>query len=58
MEATQLIQTLAQTATLKTKLQQTLAAYQNLDYHLLNEVLDDACLYQDLRKTSFILEQK
>ena len=52
MEATQLIQTLAQTATLKTKLQQTLAAYQNLDYHLLNEVLDDACLYQDLRKTS------
>ena len=58
MEATQLIQTLAQTATLKTKLQQTLAAYQNLDYHLLNEVLDDACLYQDMRKTSFILEQK
>ncbi len=58
MKATQLIQTLAQTATLKTKLQQTLAAYQNLDYHLLNEVLDDACLYQDMRKTSFILEQK
>ncbi|KXN99115.1 hypothetical protein LS48_08600 [Aequorivita aquimaris] len=58
MKATQLIQTLAQTATLKTKLQQTLAAYQNLDYHLLNEVLDDDCLYQDMRKTSFILEQK
>lgn len=58
MEATQLIQTLAQTAILKTKLRETLTAYQNLDYHLLNEVLDDDCLYQDMRKTSFILEQK
>lgn len=58
MEATQLIDTLAQTTTLKTKLQQTLAAYQNLDYHLLNEVLDDDCLYEDMRKTSFVLQQK
>jgi len=58
MEATQLIDTLAQTTILKTKLQQTLAAYQNLDYHLLNDVLDDDCLYQDMRKTSFVLEQK
>lgn len=58
MEATRLIDTLAQTTTLKTKLQQTLAAYQNLDYHLLNEVLDDDCLYEDMRKTSFVLQQK
>src|SRR5690606_12261556 len=58
MEATQLIENIAQTATLKTKLQQTLSAYENLDYHLLNEVLDDECLYQDMRKISFILEQK
>ena len=41
MEATKLIGTLVQTTTLKTKPQQTLAAYHNLDYHLLNEVLDD-----------------
>ena len=58
MEATQLIENLAQTAILKTRLQEILDAYQNLDYHLLNEVLDDDCLYQDMRKTSFILEQK
>lgn len=58
MKATQLIDTLAQTTTIKTKLQETLGAYQNLDYHTLNDVLDDDCLYQDMRKTSFILEQK
>ena len=58
MEATQLIDTLAQTSALKTKLQKTLAAYQNLDYHLLNEMLDDDCLYQDMRKTSFIIQPK
>lgn len=58
MKATQLIDTLAQTITIKTKLQETLGAYQNLDYHTLNDVLDDDCLYQDMRKTSFILEQK
>jgi hypothetical protein len=58
MEATQLMENLAQTAILKTRLQETLGAYQKLDYHLLNEVLDDDCLYQDMRKTSFILEQK
>lgn len=58
MEATQLIQTLAQTAILKTRLQEILTAYQNLDYHLLNEVLDDDCLYQDMRKISFVLLQK
>jgi hypothetical protein len=58
MEVAQLIETLAQTTTLKTKLQETLAAYQNLDYHMLNEVLDDACLFQDMRKTSFIIHQK
>ena len=58
MEATELITTIAQTELLKTKLQETLAAYENLDYHLLNEVLDDDCLYEDMRKTSFIIRQK
>ncbi len=58
MEATQLIQNLAQTELLKTNLEKILDAYKTLDYHLLNEVLDEDCLYQDMRKTSFILEQK
>jgi len=58
MEATQLIENLAQTEILKTNLQQILDAYKKLDYHLLNDMLDDNCLYQDMRKTSFILEQK
>jgi len=58
MEASQLIDNLAQTTTLKTKLQEILTAYQKLDYHLLNEVLEEDCLYQDMPKTSFILEQK
>ena len=58
MEATQLIENLAQTDIIKTRLQETLAAYQKLDYHLLNEVLDDDCLYEDMRKTSFVLQQK
>lgn len=58
MEATQLINQLAQTNLLKTKLHQVLKAYENLDYHLLNDELDDNCLYENMRKTSFIIHQK
>lgn len=58
MEATQLLDKLAQTDTLKSELQKILSAYQKLDYHLLNELLDDDCYYQDMRKTSFLLLQK
>lgn len=58
MQATQLINHLAHTATLKSNLLKILSAYQKMDYHSLNETLDDDCLYEDMRKTSFILNQK
>lgn len=58
MEATELIDTLAKTVLLKSNLQETLNAYKNLDYHLLIETLDDDCLYENMRKTVFIFQQK
>ena len=58
MEATELIDKIAQTEKIKSKLMEILNAYQKLDYHLLNDLLDDDCLYEDMRKTSFVLYQK
>lgn len=58
MQPTELINHLAHTDTQKTNLQQILTAYQKMDYHLLNDLLDDDCLYEDMRKTSFIFHQK
>lgn len=58
MEAIQLIDQLTQTDTLKSNLKQILKAYQKMDYHLLNDTLDDDCLYEDMRKPSFIFHQK
>lgn len=58
MDATQLIDQLAQTETLKTNLQHIISAYQKLDYHLLSDLLDEDCYYEDMRKTSFVLRQK
>ena len=58
MEAIQLVQQLAQNEAVKSNLLKIINAYQELDYHLLNDFLDEDCLYQDMRKTSFILKQK
>src|SRR5690554_3265769 len=54
----QLIDRLTQTETLKSNLMQILNAYQKMDYHLLNELLEEDCLYEDMRKTSFVFYQK
>jgi len=58
MQPTQLIDQLAQNETAKSNLLQIIYAYQNLDYHLLNDLLDEDCLYQDMPKTSFLIKQK
>lgn len=58
MQPAQLIDQLAQNETAKSNLLQIISAYQQLDYHLLNDLLDEDCLYEDMRKTSFILKQK
>ena len=58
MDTDQLIGSLAQSEIIRTKLHNILVAYQNLDYHLLDNELDDDCLYEDMRKTSFVLLQK
>lgn len=58
MDTDQLIGSLAQSEMIRTKLYNILAAYQKMDYHLLDNELDDDRLYEDMRKTSFVLLQK
>lgn len=58
MEATQLIERIAKTPEKKTNLEAILEAYQKLDYHRLNDALNEECLYQDMSKTSFLWLQK
>ena len=58
MKATQLIDKVTHNQIIKSRLQLIIAAYQTLDYHKLNAYLDDNCMYEDMRKTSFVLHQK
>ena len=58
MEATALILELSKSETQKSQITEILNAYQKLNYHDLNDLLDDEGYYQDMRKTSFILYQK
>ena len=58
MDAKQLIAHLAPTKVVKYQLESILAAYERLDYHILNDTLDENCLYENMRKTSFVLLQK
>lgn len=53
MDTDQLIGSVAQSEMIRTKLHNILAAYQKMDYHLLDIELDDDRLYEDMRKTSF-----
>jgi hypothetical protein len=58
MDTDQLIGSVAQSEMIRAKLHNILAAYQKMDYHLLDNELDDDRLYEDMRKTSFVLLQK
>jgi hypothetical protein len=49
---------IARKEVVKSHLIKILGAFQRMDYHALNDLLDDHCYYQDLKKPAFILKQK
>ena len=57
MEPADLIQTVAKTETLQSQLSHILDAFQQMDYHKLNMVLDDG-YYEEMPKTAFIYRQQ
>ncbi|EMQ95340.1 hypothetical protein D778_02642 [Xanthomarina gelatinilytica] len=57
MEPADLIQTVAKTETLQSQLSHILDAFQQMDYHKLNTVLDDR-YYEEMPKTAFIYRQQ
>ena len=58
MKALELVEKIAIKEDVKSYLLEVLEAFQNLDYHKLNDLLDDDAYYQDMKKPSFIYEQK
>ncbi|HAB28140.1 MAG: hypothetical protein CMP05_07105 [Xanthomarina sp.] len=57
MQAQDLVQNIETSEKIKSHLIQVLEAFQNLDYHKLNELLDDEAYYEDMKKTAFIYKQ-
>ena len=57
MQAKTLIHKIATTQETKSYLIQVLEAFQNMDYHKLNDLLDEECYYEDMKKTAFIYQQ-
>ena len=57
MQAQELVQKIATTQETKSYLIQVLDAFQNMDYHKLNELLDEESYYEDMKKTAFIFQQ-
>lgn len=57
MEAQQLVHKIATTEETKSYLILVLDAFQNMDYHKLNDLLDDEAYYEDMKKTAFIYKQ-
>jgi hypothetical protein len=57
MQAQELVQKIATTQETKSYLIQVLEAFQNMDYHKLNDLLDDEAYYEDMKKTAFIYQQ-
>lgn len=57
MQAQALIHKIATTQETKSYLIQVLDAFQNLDYHKLNNLLDEESYYEDMKKTAFIYQQ-
>ncbi|MCX7549034.1 hypothetical protein OS188_13845 [Xanthomarina sp. F1114] len=56
MEPSELIDSIAKKDTLKSHLIHILEGFQQMDYHALNQLLDEG-YYEDLKKTSFIYQQ-
>ncbi|WP_417371241.1 hypothetical protein [Gelidibacter japonicus] len=57
MQAQGLIHKIATSEETKSYLIQVLDAFQNMDYHKLNDLLDDEAYYEDMKKTAFIYHQ-
>ena len=57
MQAKTLIHKIATTQETKSYLIQVLEAFQNMDYHKLNDLLDEECYYDDMKKTAYIYQQ-
>ncbi|MEN3322231.1 hypothetical protein VP395_00700 [Mariniflexile soesokkakense] len=57
MQAQELIQKLATKETVKSFLIQVLEAFQNMDYHRLNELLEDEANYDNMKKTPYVHQQ-
>ncbi len=57
MEAQQLVHKIATTEEIKSYLMLVLDAFQNMDYHKLNDLLDEEAYYEDMKKTAFIYKQ-
>ncbi len=58
MTAQELSQKISQTRNESTTFIKLVEAYQKMDYHAINDLLDNDAYYQDKPKTSFIYEQK
>jgi len=57
MQAQELVQKIATKEDVKSYLILVLEAFQNMDYHKLNDLLDDEAYYEDMKKTAFIYKQ-
>ena len=57
MEALDLVQKIAKKEDVKSYLINVLEAFQSMDYHKLNDLLDDDAYYEDMRKTAYIYTQ-
>ena len=57
MQAKTLIHKIATTQETKSYLIQVLEAFQNMDHHKLNDLLDEDTYYEDFKKPAFIYQQ-
>ena len=58
MEAKELVHKIATREEIKSFLIDVINAFQSMDYHRLNDLLDEEAYYEDMRKTAFIYQQK
>ena len=57
MQAQELVQKIATKEDVKSLLTQVLEAFQHMDCHKLNDLLDEDCYYDDIKKTAYIYQQ-
>jgi hypothetical protein len=57
MQPQELVQNIATSEKAKSHLIKVLDAFQNMDYHKLNDLLDEEAYYEDMKKTAFIYKQ-